>query len=89
MNCCKNQKIAQNASYEKNESFKKEGHELHMMRIVIHSLCVKAAGHENWDRLKHECPVQMFSEELEDLINNAVDLSNWATLENYNPLPDW
>lgn len=81
----KNERIARNSSYKKNEAFREEGHELHKMRTVIHKLCVDAVGYENWTR-NHNCPIKMFSEELEKLISNAVDLSNWAAIENYDPL---
>ena len=80
----KNEKIARESSYEKNESFKKEGHELHMIRIVLHKICVEAAG-DKWSR-RHKCPVKLFDKKTEELISSAVDLSNWATIENYDPL---
>lgn len=85
--CCENEKIAIESSYEKNESFKKEGHDLHLIRIVIHKLSVEAVEEsgEKWNKFNHKCPVKMFSEKLEKLIDNAVDLGNWATIENYDP----
>lgn len=79
----KNERIARESSYQKNESFKKEGHELHMIRIAIHKLCVEAT--EEWKK-GYKCPIKLFNEELEGLISNAVDLANWATIENYDPL---
>lgn len=77
------EKIAREASYEKNEEYIKEGHELHMIRISIHRLCVEAADNE-WKR-DHECPIDLFSEKLERLIWKAVDIGNWASIENYDP----
>lgn len=88
MYCCRNEKIARESNYEKNKSFKREGHELHMIRIKIHTLCVRAAG-EDWDSRKHNCPINMFSNELSELINNAVDLGNWAAIELYDPTGGW
>ena len=84
----KNELIARKSSYEQNESFKKEGKELHMIRIIIHKCCVKAAG-TKWKR-DHQVPkdITVFDKELEALITNAVDLSNWATIENYDPIGD-
>lgn len=80
-----NEKIARKSSYEKNEEFRKESHELHKMRLSVHKACLKAIGHENWKR-KYTCPINLFNDDIEELIKNAVDLGNWAAIENYDPL---
>lgn len=84
-----NEIIVRNSSYEQNESFKKEGHELHQLRITIHRLSVEAAGHEEWNRFHHKCPIKMFDYEIEALISNAVDLGNWAAIELYDPIDNY
>ena len=45
---------------------------------------VEAAGNE-WKR-GHKCPERLFDKKTEELISNAVDLGNWATIETYDPL---
>lgn len=80
-----NEKIARKSTYGRNELFREESHELHKMRISIHKICVDAVGYENW-KGKYECPINLFNEDIEELIKNAVDLGNWAAIENYDPL---
>ena len=80
-----NEKIARKSSYERNELFRKESHELHKMRLSIHKACIDAIGHGNWKR-KYRCPINLFNEDIEELIKNAVELGNWAAIENYDPL---
>ena len=82
------EKIVANASYEEKKSFNREGHDLHMMRITIHSLCVQASG-EEWNRFRHKCPVKLFDKEIEELINKAVAISNWAAIELYDPIDNY
>ena len=80
-----NEKIARKSTYGRNELFREESHELHKMRISIHKICVDAGGRGN-RKGKYECPINLFNEDIEELIKNAVDLGNWAAIENYDPL---
>lgn len=81
-----NEKFIRNKNKQEQREIRDLGHELHKLRIPLHKLSVECCGHENWNRYHHHVPIKMFNDVLEDLIANAVDKGNWASIELYDPL---